>query len=65
MRERVHFRLIAMPCCGQMLCWVNPRLPNRCPECGERTYAAIRYPAGDPPILISDENASLVYEEGR
>jgi hypothetical protein len=19
---------IATPCCGQMLCWVNPRLPN-------------------------------------
>jgi hypothetical protein len=23
-----HFRLIQMPCCGQLLCWVNPRLPN-------------------------------------
>jgi len=22
------FRFIQMPCCGQMLCWVNPRLPN-------------------------------------
>jgi hypothetical protein len=27
-RARAHFRLIIMPCYGQMLCWVNPRLPN-------------------------------------
>src|SRR5262245_26836305 len=32
MQSPVHFRLIQMPCCGQMLCWVNPRLPNYCPE---------------------------------
>lgn len=32
--ERVTFRLIRMPCCGQLLCWVNPRFPNFCPECG-------------------------------
>jgi hypothetical protein len=28
MTTRAHFRLIQMPCCGQLLCWVNPRLPN-------------------------------------
>jgi hypothetical protein len=28
--ERVIFRLIMTPCCGHMLCWVNPRFP----ECG-------------------------------
>jgi len=28
MKTGAHFRLILMPCCGQMLCWVNPRLPN-------------------------------------
>jgi hypothetical protein len=32
-KERAHFRLIQMSCCGQLLCWVNPRLPNHCPEC--------------------------------
>jgi hypothetical protein len=28
MKVRAHFRLIAMPCCEAILCWVNPRLPN-------------------------------------
>jgi hypothetical protein len=28
MSAAAHFRLIVMPCCGQLLCWVNPRLPN-------------------------------------
>jgi hypothetical protein len=32
MKTRAHLRLISMPCCGQMLCWVNPRLPNYCPK---------------------------------
>lgn len=31
-RARAHFRLIEMPCCAQVLCWVNPRLPNHCPN---------------------------------
>jgi hypothetical protein len=57
--ERVHFRLIQMSCCGQLLCWVNPRLPTHCPECGEKVYRRIKFPEGDPPILVSDENATL------
>lgn len=57
--ERIHFRFIQMPCCGQLLCWVNPRLPNYCPECGKQVYAQIRFPQGDPAILLSDENAVL------
>jgi hypothetical protein len=60
--ERVHFRLIKMPCCGQLLCWVNPRLPNYCPECSQKVYARIKFPQGDPPILISDEDALLKYK---
>jgi hypothetical protein len=32
-KERAHFRLIQAPCRGTLLCWVNPRLPNYCPEC--------------------------------
>src|SRR5438132_13286588 len=24
MKVRAHFRFIYMPCCGQLLCWVNP-----------------------------------------
>lgn len=40
--ELIEFRLFRMPCCKQLLCWVNPRLPNRCPECGERVYQQLR-----------------------
>lgn len=32
--EQIHFRLFQMPCCGHLLCWVNPRLPTYCSECG-------------------------------
>jgi hypothetical protein len=40
--EKVNFRLFQMPCCGQLLCWVNPRLPNHCPECGLRVYTELK-----------------------
>lgn len=40
--EKVQFRLFLMPCCGQSLCWVNPRLPNYCPECGNRSFAQLK-----------------------
>jgi hypothetical protein len=33
--EKVPFRLIHMPCCHVLICWVNPRRPNYCPECGK------------------------------
>jgi hypothetical protein len=39
--EVVHFRLFQMPCCGHQLCWVNPRLPNYCPECGASCYSVL------------------------
>lgn len=42
MNERAHFRVFIMPCCGQALCWVNPRLPNYCPECGRLTYIQLK-----------------------
>ena len=31
----VPFRMYQMPCCGHSLCWVNPRKPSYCPECGK------------------------------
>ena len=40
--ERVHFRLIEMPCCHTLYCHINPRLPNYCPECGKRCYAEVK-----------------------
>lgn len=55
--ERVKFRLIHTPCCGTLLCWVNPRLPNFCPECGVQIYGKLHT---DPTrILITDNGAEL------
>ena len=55
--ERVHFRLIQMPCCAHMFCSVNPRWPSYCPNCGERIFPQVRAYA-----LISDDNAMLRYD---
>jgi len=54
--ELIHFRLFQMPCCGQMLCWVNPRLPNFCPECGNRTLLDLK--SGEY-TRVSDREATL------
>jgi hypothetical protein len=60
--ERVKFRLIHTPCCGTLLCWVNPRLPNHCPECGVQIYGKLHT---DPTrILVTDEDAELTMEVG-
>jgi hypothetical protein len=40
--QRVRFRLYQMLCCGQMLCWLNPRHPNYCPECGTYVFPDIK-----------------------
>jgi DNA-directed RNA polymerase subunit RPC12/RpoP len=60
MKTPVKFRLIQMPCCGQMLCWVNPRLPNYCPECGERVLMKLRH-TNPECILETHEDAWLDY----
>lgn len=52
--ERVPFKLFRMPCCGFMCCWVNPRLPHYCPECGAR----VSLPLGQH-VLKSDDYAIL------
>ena len=52
--ERIIFRLIITPCCSAVICWVNPRFPNYCPECG--TYI---YPEVKGCVTIIDENAYL------
>jgi len=41
-KQRVQFRLLETPCCHTMLCWVNPRLPNYCPECGKGIFAQMK-----------------------
>jgi hypothetical protein len=58
--ERIKFRFMEMPCCHQLLCWVNPRLPSFCPECGTFIHMHIR-----ENILVIDDNATLKYEAPR
>jgi hypothetical protein len=50
--EKVLFRMFQMPCCGQALCWVNPRLPNHCPECGERVYVQLK--SGQYTVMLAE-----------
>ena len=52
--QRVQFRLIAMPCCAQLLCWVNPRFPNYCPECGKYVFDRVK-----GCVVDRDDNAWL------
>lgn len=52
--ERVPFRLFRMPCCGHMVCWVNPRSPNYCPECGKLIFSTVKQ-----SVLMSDDEAIL------
>lgn len=55
--ERVLFRLIRTPCCSALLCWVNPRFPSHCPECGKFIYPEVR-----GCVLMIDENATLTVD---
>jgi hypothetical protein len=41
-QQRVPFRLLQMECCWVMLCWINPRLPTYCPECGKLAYPQVK-----------------------
>ena len=52
--EFIKFHLLKTNCCGALLCWVNPRFPNFCPECGSRCFPEIR-----SCVIIEDENAVL------
>jgi hypothetical protein len=56
--ERIQFRLLHMHCCGHLLCWVNPRLPSYCPECGRHVYPNVR-----EDVRISDSEAHIIYDE--
>jgi len=52
--EKVIFRLIRMPCCGYNLCWINPRWPAYCPECGSLVLGKLK-----DCVLVIDEAALL------
>ena len=53
--EKVLFTLIQTPCCHTLLCWVNPRMPNYCPECGKRIMLKKR----GSHIIHQDDDARL------
>jgi DNA-directed RNA polymerase subunit RPC12/RpoP len=57
--EAIRFRLIVCPECSHNLCWVNPRLPSYCPECGKHIYAKLVTDGSH--IRVSDAKASLRY----
>jgi hypothetical protein len=59
--ENVKFRLFRMPCCGQQLCWVNPRLPSHCPECGTSIFSRLRFESEH--TLLCDEQAQLKFHQ--
>jgi ribosomal protein S27E len=56
-RQQVPFRLLQCPKCHTLLCWVNPRLPNYCPECGKWIMMEIK-----SNVLQSYHDAWLIYE---
>jgi len=57
--EGIQFRLLVTPCCQHQLCWVNPRLPTFCPECGRLILAKLR--EQKDAIRIDDTDAKIVY----
>lgn len=56
--ERVHFRVLVMPCCQFTACWVNPRFPSYCPECGKRVYPEVK-----SCVTLDDDQATLRFKE--
>lgn len=61
--ELVRFRLFSMPCCGHQLCWVNPRIPSFCPECGSPVYMKLKFGAGES--VLKEADAWLTMKEER
>jgi hypothetical protein len=53
----IDFKLLRMECCGHLLCWINPRFPTYCPECGKGCY-----PACKGWITLHPTYARLTYE---
>ena len=60
--EKVHFRVFQLPCCGGLICWVNTRLPNYCPECGEQIFLKLKIDS--TLTMVNDDNAWLNYKGG-
>ncbi len=60
--ERVMFRLFSMPCCRHQLCWINPRLPTFCSECGSKVLMQLR--TNGEHTLVRDPKAMLHCQGG-
>lgn len=58
--ERIPFRLLAMQCCGTLLCHVNHRFPSYCSNCGASVFPQVRGWA-----LLNDPDATLKYDENK
>ena len=58
--ERIPFRLLHMECCNGLICHVNHRYPSYCSNCGAHVFPQVRGWA-----RLSDENATLTYDEGK
>lgn len=56
--EFVELKVLIMPCCHHQLCWVNPRWPTHCPECGATVYPKIK----NPEHTVMRTNATLAFE---
>lgn len=54
--EIIKFRYIQAPCCKTQLCWVNPRLPNYCPECGTCIASTVK-----EAVIYTDDTAQIKY----
>lgn len=52
------FRILNMECCQTIQCWVNPRLPIHCSECGKLCYPAVR-----GWVVNRDERAVIKHKE--
>lgn len=67
--QKVPFRLLHMPCCNILICWVNPRRPNYCPECGKfifRHYGKIKWETTYSEAWLrveDDDKANFVVEK--
>lgn len=57
--ERVPFRLISCPECRHQFCWINPRLPSYCPECGMKAEWRERVMMRDDDAILTTHNQPL------
>ena len=56
--EKVGLRVFSMPCCKTLICWINPRLPTYCPECGQSVLRKLKF---EPECtLLSEQEVYLI-----